>query len=465
MGDGFWSNMGESFMKAHNGTEVMDKPGYDLIVKKSNEFVQAKYKTTLLEQKIVAISLTRIERDEKGHLKATILPTELKSLLGREKDSSHIYEKLKELSDAMTGHTIGMEDGKGNFEFFSMITNAKYINGEFSIIFNDSMEPHLRGLKTHYTKYSLANALQLKSNYAFRMYELIRMDSYLVTEENPIYSHTYSLAELKFMIGILNVDEKGVQVVKKRGGSWDEMAAAAKEKQFEQWGNFKKKVLDKAKTELDEVADYSFDYSTVKGGVGGKVKKVIIHVYKNDLDKNALDALIAKEKRVEAANGRYMQLEMQPISKELLKYIDHNGLTEQDLAVLLTDAGYDAWKVIDAIEAADLKPGIKNYMGYLRASLQNGYVETPVVYGSAEIGRKAKEAATAQVRMTEADNNATAARIWEKAKEKRTEKFDAFLEFLMENGLELASFEAVNEPYECGTKFVDWCAGKDIELF
>ena len=47
-----WENL---FMKAHNGTEVMDKPGYELIVKKSNEFVQAKYKTTLLEQKIVAL--------------------------------------------------------------------------------------------------------------------------------------------------------------------------------------------------------------------------------------------------------------------------------------------------------------------------------------------------------------------------------------------------------------------------
>ena len=88
--------------------------------KKSNEMISAKYKSTLLENQIMAIALTRIERNSKDSsapLEARLYPGELSKLVS---DQAHIYRDLKKVAKTITGHSVIMEDGKGNFRFKSI---------------------------------------------------------------------------------------------------------------------------------------------------------------------------------------------------------------------------------------------------------------------------------------------------------------------------------------------------------
>ena len=113
-----------------------NEPLYNLSLVKSNDMISAKYKATLLENQVMAIALTRIEVNEKDKehpLVARLYPRELKKLVS---DDRHIYRDLKDLAKTITGHTMFLEDGKGNFKAFSVVPNAIYKDGVFSIIFN-----------------------------------------------------------------------------------------------------------------------------------------------------------------------------------------------------------------------------------------------------------------------------------------------------------------------------------------
>ena len=115
----------------------------NLSLVKSNEMISAKYRSTLLENQIMAIALTRIEvnaKDKDSPLEARLYPGELKRLIS---DKSHIYRDLKALSKTITGHTMFIEDNKGNFKAFSVVPNADYQDGVFIIKFNNELKEHI----------------------------------------------------------------------------------------------------------------------------------------------------------------------------------------------------------------------------------------------------------------------------------------------------------------------------------
>ena len=80
----------------------------------------------------------------KAPLVAHLYPGELKRLVS---DPAHIYRDLKVLSNRMTSRNLFIEDGKGNFESFSIVTNASYVNGILEIKFNESLRKHVFGLE------------------------------------------------------------------------------------------------------------------------------------------------------------------------------------------------------------------------------------------------------------------------------------------------------------------------------
>ena len=91
----------------------------DLMIRKSNTLISGKFKTSILENKIMAIALTRIEIKD-GCPVARLYPGEIKQLLGKNTDTN-IYKKLKRTAKLMTGHQIVIEDSKGNFSILWQI--------------------------------------------------------------------------------------------------------------------------------------------------------------------------------------------------------------------------------------------------------------------------------------------------------------------------------------------------------
>lgn len=448
------------------------EPDYsNLVVKKSNDYIVGKYKASLLEQKIVAIALTRLHQGEDTRVTATIFPQELKQMLGVESDKTHIYRDLKKVSKEMTGHVIEIED-HGDFHVFSLITNADYINGVFTVTFNNQMTNYIYNLKTHFTSYSLANTLQLNSPYSFRMYELIKMDAFKLSDKCPYVMHDYGLSELKFMLGVLNINDENARKVQRETGDWDAMAEACSEQRFKSWSNFRRLVLDKAQDELNEKADVTFNYNQRRAGKGGKVTGVCIIIHRNtNLQDSVKDDIEKKENIVKAKNLEYEQLDFDdiiPLPPAVVAYKGHNNLTEKDLRTFYKEAHSDGRVVINAINKADeasKSTVINNYVGWIIGCIRRGYDEPqPVADGTSERGDQVKGARQTLDSLTETDMSDLSAKYWNKAKEKNTEVYQKFISFIESQGITLAMFEAVNTPGECGTKFMDWIKGETIEI-
>ena len=86
-------------------------PSENNIYPKSNLLISGKYKSTLLENQIMAYSFAHADQFDLGQseretIKSTIKVSELRKLLGA--NSGSFYQKLSQTAESMTGRSIGM---------------------------------------------------------------------------------------------------------------------------------------------------------------------------------------------------------------------------------------------------------------------------------------------------------------------------------------------------------------------
>lgn len=432
----------------------------DSIVRKSNAFITAKYKSSLLENQLVSISLTRIKIVGKEP-QATIYPSELQELFG--KKDTNIYKKLKAAANNMIGHSIVIEDGIGNFKAFSMIPNAQYIDGCFTVFFNKELAPYITNLSGRYTSYHLANILHFKHDYTFRIYEILKKEDYLFTKGEKTIVKDYSLNEFKCMIGVVNMDEAGVKRARNRGASWDEIVEKiAVEKKFSDWTSFKRRVLDPAKLEMAEKCDIRFEYDTKRYGKGGKVSKLRFYIMQNDPNSKAKEEIGRKSAIIQSSE--YVQREMAyELPESLEVYVGHNRLTTDNIASFYESAGYDAEMVVFAIEEADKQSHIRNYVGWIINCIQSqksGKYQEPisVISGDANKADKVNELMKSMESDRQDPNSEIKLRVWAKTKQKAD--YVEFLKYLSVNGLDESTIETIYSVQECIDLYIKWHKGE-----
>lgn len=410
----------------------------DVKVKKSNALIAAKYKSSLLENQLLSIGLSRIENIN-GEFSATIYPSELKSLTGD--ISSNIYTRLKKASKTMTGHTMVIEDGKGNFEAMAVITNCRYENGAFKIVFNKSVEPIIKDLTSNYTTIELTTFISFKSNQSFRLYELLRKELYKFKGNEVRFE--IPLSELKCTIGLVNLDEEGV---KRKIHSytdeidWDAVIDVAKEKSYNgSWTDFKKWVLDKAKEEIEEKSDITFTYQPVKRGK--KVSKVVFFILPNKNAKKQYErAKFLSSKDSQLSINSYLYQDLYD------EFEGHNYLQKGDLDIFISEAKGNKELVKHAIEEADKEESLENYPGWIIACIRRGgYVNQPANKGSTD-----RYNAISNL-LENSNTDEVANRVYEKQKEK--ESFSLFLKAL---DMDIAEFEMIYTSAERVKIFTEW---------
>ncbi len=432
-------------------------------VAKSNEFITGKYKVTLLEQQILAIGLSRIEvnaKDKDAPLEARLYPGELKHLIG---SSTHIYRELKKVSKTMPGHTMFIEDGKGNFTSFAIITDCDYNDGVFVMRLNQKMRPLILNLVPgNFTTFELSILTSFVRTSSTRIYEIIKKEAYkLKTSECVIV--TYNLSEFKFMIGLANPESQIVKNEMSRMGNdidWDRLYEVSpdSEKSYENWTDLRKRVLDPAKKEMKEKANIRFEYEGIRKG--HKIGALKLFIYKNELNEATSKKLNKKKEILDKNATSYEQLEMPKdintdIQELYEKYVGHNELTKEDMDLLIKKADYDVEFVEKAIQAADAAPYVKSYMGWMiRYIERGGYDETSVVEGSSERAEMLEQV------NENAHSDETAARVWSAIKKK--EEYTNFLTAIQNEGLQEPILETIFNNNQKATMFYNWKVGRAL---
>jgi plasmid replication initiation protein len=436
-------------------------------VYKGRELISAKYKASLLENKLTSIALSRLTMEGDTPV-ATLFPSEIKKLLGRQSDTN-IYKKLISTAKTMTGHQMVIEDDKGNFEVLAMITNARYENGVFFVTFNKVIAPYIINIKGNYTSYSLANVLRFKCDYSFRIYELIKSEAWHLKkgDMNDYFVKEYGLSELKCMIGVVNMDEAKVKRAKQNGASWDKIVEIANEKSFNEWGDFRRRVLDRARKELEEQCDVKFDYDPIAAGRGGKIVAVKFIIRWNNPGEKVIEAISAKKKQVEETNNKYEQMTLTNLSEKMEALVGHNGLSESDIRVFLKEALHDENEVLRAVEMADKQAGpLNNYAGWIISCIREHYDESAmVIEGSKKKGDRVVKAREIMEEKTDEERREMSAAYWNKAMKRRSDNFLEFEDYLKKRGVSMDMFTDGNEDYECGDKFMQWIKTGEADPF
>ena len=142
-------------------------------VYQSNRPVEASYTLTVIEQKLIRLLASMINKDDDDDIKEYEFKTkELIKVLNA--SDSRCYRDIDSITDLLMQRIIKIRNvDTSEFMKYHWIDTAKYVSGILKLKINKDLKPFYLGLDC-YTKYQLRNIMQFKSTYSFRLYELFK---------------------------------------------------------------------------------------------------------------------------------------------------------------------------------------------------------------------------------------------------------------------------------------------------
>lgn len=144
-----------------------------LRVAKSNSLIEAAYKLTLNEQRLLLAVIARIDsRRSLREFTFSITAREFADLFNIELHTA--YEALQDAAASLFDRDIKTYDGRTR-ERFRWVDRIAYIDGEsrVELTFTLHVSPYLSLLHKNFTVYGFHQVAQLKSSYSIRLFEML----------------------------------------------------------------------------------------------------------------------------------------------------------------------------------------------------------------------------------------------------------------------------------------------------
>ncbi|HBF7094791.1 TPA: replication initiation protein [Clostridioides difficile] len=218
----------------------------DYIVKKSNYFIMnCKYDLSIQEQRIILTLASMIKSTDEEFKEYKFSTKEFKELLNLKGQS--VYSEIPKITKKLLGKTLEIENEHETIQC-GWIATARHLKKEGFIILRISpdLKPYMLQLNTLYTSYRLKNVLSMKSKYSIRIYEILKCHEFKQQSFIDI-----SIDELRKLLKAENI--------------------------YPKYANFKQKILEVVKNELEEQTDISFNYEEFKTGRTITDLRIFIH--------------------------------------------------------------------------------------------------------------------------------------------------------------------------------------------
>lgn len=213
------------------------------LVVKSNRLIEASYRLTLNEQRIILYAICRSREEQKGLFPdqpVVITADDFANQFPSAK-KGHVYQQLKDAMAALydrsvTLYEIDEDTGLPQVSTTRWISKASYIDGagRIKIVFTTDVIKYMTRLEKEFTSYQLEKVGNMTSFYAVRLYELL-------AQNREIGSRALSLKWLRQTFQIAQ----------------DEYKLTA---------DFKKWIIDAAVKQINEHSDLVVKYETKKTG-------------------------------------------------------------------------------------------------------------------------------------------------------------------------------------------------------
>jgi len=152
------------------------------LVVKSNRLVEASYRLTLNEQRIILYAICRSREEQKGIFphEPVIITADAFANHFPSIDKSNVYSQLKEAMDVLydrsvTLHETDQNTGLPQVSKTRWISKASYIDGAgcIKIVFTSDVIKYITRLEKEFTSYQLEKVGNMTSFYAVRIYEIL----------------------------------------------------------------------------------------------------------------------------------------------------------------------------------------------------------------------------------------------------------------------------------------------------
>ena len=236
-----------------------------VIVSQSNKLIEASYKMTLAEKRLVCLLTSKIHRDDKDFEEYDITISHLTDFVGLK--GHFVYNQTRQLTKTLLSRVLTLPKGIDDEVQVAFLSSAEYHRkkGYVSLCFDPKIKPLLLQLKGQFTNYFLKHIANLRSVYSIRIYELLK--SY------------QRFGRKEFTIEFLR----------------DTFQTSAK--QYTRYNDFKKRILLSAQKELRDHTDIYFEFEEIKKG--RKVDSILFLIYRNI--RNEPDRLLPAQQEKQTA--------------------------------------------------------------------------------------------------------------------------------------------------------------------
>nr|WP_272505685.1 RepB family plasmid replication initiator protein [Salinibacter ruber] len=218
------------------------------IVVKANQLIRGRINWTKLEHRVVAMLVAQLKKEDESFEMQRVHISDLMDMA--QVSSRDIYDRAEEVCRKLLNQKVHVrtstDDGRRVYQGYNCLSTCRYVEGSGYIEakFNDDMKPFLLQLKRQFTMYRLQNFMRLSSQHSMRMYELIKM-------REGLRHLCLSVEELREVLCC--------------------------EHTYDRFSDFKRYVLERARTEIADTCDIYFTYKVERDGRTPVRVRLLIH--------------------------------------------------------------------------------------------------------------------------------------------------------------------------------------------
>jgi plasmid replication initiation protein len=230
------------------------------VIRKSNELIEARYKLSIAEQRLVLLLASEISPDDENFKSYQIRVTDFAKMFGLE-NCKAMYKEVQKAAKELVGKRIGLSKN-GKEIYTTWLSYVEYVDdsGIINLEFHSALKPYFLQLKSHFTQYHLHHIVDFKSQYSVRLYELLKMDAYKAKKGQ--FEKFFEVLELRLVFGVGETD-------------------------YPLFANFRDKVIQSATREISDKTDLYIN-EVKYGKTGRKITNVTFIVMVRSKDESPL---------------------------------------------------------------------------------------------------------------------------------------------------------------------------------
>jgi plasmid replication initiation protein len=201
-------------------------------VVQSNKIIEASYKLTLAEKRLILCCLAQIESSAAMRDSYAVTAKEYADMFGLSLDGA--YEWLQQTVDTLFKREIWLY-GLGSRARLRWVSKVVYYDGQgrIELQFTEDIKPYLSQLRERFTVYRLRAIADMQSQYSIRIYEILMQFSQAGQRQ-------ITVAELRRMLAL--------------------------EDSYSRFSNLRAWIIDPATEEINAYSDLTVTYRVIKKG-------------------------------------------------------------------------------------------------------------------------------------------------------------------------------------------------------